>query len=597
MSNEEYIKGGSFLLPDNWEDDPFIPEDFTEEQLMMAKTTEDFIEKSVLPKIDQVEAKEFEVTRSLIQEGGELGLLSIEVPEKYDGLDLEKTTAMLVNEKIAPAGSFVPAWGAHSGIGMLPIVYFGTEEQKKKYLDKLMSGEWIGSYTLTEANAGSDALSGKAHAVLSEDGKHWILNGEKSFITNAGFADLFIVFAKIDREYFSAFIIEKDFEGFSLGAEEKKMGIKGSSTRTIIMQDLKIPVDNLLGEKGKGHIIAFNILNIGRLKLGAGAIGGSKDALKTAVNYAMERVQFKKPIAEFGMIREKIADMTIKSFVGESMAYRTAGLIDKLLSTIDPDAADAEKQKIKGIEEYQVECSILKVYGSEILDFVVDETLQIHGGYGYIEEYPAEKMYRDSRINRIYEGTNEINRLVITGQLLRRATKGLVPLLPAAQKIVKELTELPPLSSGEEDEFMATEKKMVNNMKKVALMTAGQAGQKFGKDILKHQMVMSAGADIIMESFAAESALLRVLKLKEKNHPNADIAEKLTRAFLYETVGRVEMLGRKIIASLESGDMLRINLSALKRFTRHTPVDVLALKDEIAGIAIEKKGYPFKFSG
>ena len=462
------ILGGSFLLEERQTADVFTPEDFTEQHQMIAQTTDEFVVNEILPNVEKIEHKDFSITRDLLKKAGELGLSAVEIPEAYGGLDMDKMTAAVIADRIAKYGGFCATWGGHTGIGMLPIVYFGTEEQKRKYLPKLAAGEMVGAYALSEASSGSDALNCRARAQLSPDGKHYILNGEKMWITNGGFADLFTVFAKIDGEKFSAFLVEKTFPGFSVGAEEHKMGIRGSSTCPIILTDCQVPVDNLLGEIGKGHVIAFNILNVGRFKLGAMCVGGARVAIEQAVAYAKQRKAFGKVIADFGLVREKIANMATLIYVGESLVYRTVGMMDALLSEIDKASAGAIKEMRKAIEEYAVECSIIKVWGSEMIDYVVDEAVQIHGGYGFVEEYPAERAYRDARINRIFEGTNEINRLIITGFLLKRAMSGQLPLMPAIKKLMDEVLSGP--SMGEEIEGpLAEERKLVGQAKKLGL--------------------------------------------------------------------------------------------------------------------------------
>ncbi len=444
------IAGGSFLLESRRPDEVFTPEDFTEQQQLIGQTAEEFTVNEILPNIEKMEHKDFSISRELIKKAGELGLTGVEIPEAYGGLEMDKVTAAVIADHIAQYAGFATTWGAHSGIGLLPIVYFGSEEQKKKYLPRLASGEIIGAYALSEASSGSDALNCRARAQLSSDGKHYVLNGEKMWITNAGFADLFTVFAKIDGEKFTAFLVERTFPGFSVGAEEHKLGIRGSSTCPIILNDCKVPVENLLGEIGKGHVIAFNILNIGRFKLGAMCVGGGRVSLENAIAYAKQRKAFNKVIADFGLVREKIANMASLLFVGESLVYRTVGMMDRALSEVDKSSLDAIKETRKAIEEYAVECSIIKVWASEMVNYVVDETLQIYGGYGFVEEYPAERAYRDARINRIFEGTNEINRLIITGFLLKRAMSGQLPLMSAIKKLMDEV--LSGLSMGEDQE-------------------------------------------------------------------------------------------------------------------------------------------------
>src|SRR5882762_4252900 len=472
------ISGGSFLLEERQPSEVFTPEDFTEQHRLIGQTAEEFAVNEILPNVEKIEHKEFQVTRDLLKKAGDLGLSGTEIPEAYGGLEMDKVTAAVIADHIAKYAGFATTWGGHSGIGTLPIVYFGTEEQKRKYLPRLAAGEIVGAYALSESTSGSDAMNCRARAQLSKDGKHYILSGEKMWITNAGFADLFTVFAKVDGEKFSAFLVERDYPGFSVGGEEHKMGIRGSSTCPIILNDCKVPVDNLLGEIGKGHVIAFNILNIGRFKLGAMCVGGGRVSLENAIAYAKQRKAFNKVIADFGLVREKIANMAILIYVGESLVYRTVGMMDAALGEVDKSGADAMKETRKAIEEYAVECSIIKVWASEMVDYVVDETLQIYGGYGFVEEYPAERAYRDARINRIFEGTNEINRLIITGFLLKRAMSGQLPLMPAIKELMDEVLSGPSLSE-ELGGALADEQKVVGQAKKLGLFAAGAATQKY----------------------------------------------------------------------------------------------------------------------
>src|SRR5271154_5948195 len=509
------ISGGSFLLEERKADEVFTPEDFTEQHQLIGQTAEEFAINEILPNAEKMEHKDFSITRDLLKKAGDLGLSGVEIPEAYGGLEMEKVTAAVIADHIAQYAGFATTWGAHTGIGLLPLVYFGTEEQKQKYLPRLAAGEIVGAYALSEASSGSDALNCRARAQLSSDGKHYILNGEKMWITNAGFADLFTVFAKIDGEKFTAFLVERNFPGFSIGGEEHKLGIRGSSTCPIILNDCKVPAENLLGEIGKGHIIAFNILNIGRFKLGAMCVGGGRVSLEHAIGYAKQRKAFNKVIADFGLVREKIANMATLIFVGESLVYRTVGMMDELLSEIDtagPDAAAIAKEQRKAIEEYAVECSILKVWGSEMIDYVVDETLQIYAGYGFVEEYPAERAYRDARINRIFEGTNEINRLIITGFLLKRAMSGQLPLMPAIKKLMDEVLSGPSMSE-DLDGALAEERKLVGQAKKLGLFASGAATQKYMQAIQDQQEVMGAIADMTIETYAMESAVLRAQKI------------------------------------------------------------------------------------
>jgi alkylation response protein AidB-like acyl-CoA dehydrogenase len=585
------ISGGSFLLEERQTADVFTPEDFSEQHEMIARTTEEFAVNEILPNIEKMEHKDFSVSRDLLKKAGELGLTSVEIPEAYGGLEMDKVTAGVICDRIAKYAGFCTTWGAHTGIGLLPIVYFGTEAQKKKYLPRLATGEIVGAYALSEASSGSDALNCRARAQLSPDGKHYILNGEKMWITNAGFADLFTVFAKIDGEKFSAFLVERTFPGFSVGGEEHKLGIRGSSTCPIILNDCKVPVENLLGEIGKGHIIAFNILNIGRFKLGAMCVGGSRLSLEHAVAYAKQRKAFGKVIADFGLVREKIANMAALIYVGESLVYRTVGMLDALLGEVDKSSPDAVKEMRKAIEEYAVECSIVKVWGSEMIDYVVDETLQIYGGYGFVEEYPAERAYRDARINRIFEGTNEINRLIITGFLLKRAMSGQLPLMPAIKKLMDEVLSGPSL--GEEVEGpLAEDRKLVANAKKLGLFAAGAATQKYMTAIQDQQEVMGAIADMTIEIYAMESAVLRAKKLTEqKGEAAAALATAMTRVYLTQAMEKVEAAARKVIAAVADGDMLRTQMAILRRLAKHEPFNTIELRQEIAQKTIEAGKY------
>ncbi|CUS89118.1 butyryl-CoA dehydrogenase [Candidatus Kryptonium thompsonii] len=588
---ETYTKGGSFLIQESSPENTFTPEDFTEQHKMISQTANEFVEKEVLPKIEEIEEQNWEVTLSLMRKAGEIGLLAVDIPEEYGGLGLDKTSSMLVAEEIGKASSFSVTHGAHTGIGTLPIVYFGTEEQKKKYLPKFATGELISSYALTEPNAGSDALSIRTTATLSPDGKYYILNGNKIFITNAGIADVYITFAKINGEHFTGFILEKNFEGISLGKEEKKMGIKGSSTRALNLDNVKVPIENVLGEIGKGHKIAFNILNIGRFKLGAAVIGGAKAVITESVKYAKQRKQFGKSISEFGLIKHKIGEMAIRTFVGESMVYRTAGLIDNILSGIDKSDPKANELALKGIEEYAVECSIIKVYASEILDYVVDEAVQIFGGYGYIEEYPVARAYRDSRINRIFEGTNEINRLVITGMLLKRAMKGELPLIPAAQKLTDEIMGIG-VQEEEATGIFAEEKKLLKSAKKAGLFVAGLAVQKYMTKLEDEEEIIGRISDIIMEIYAMESAILRVEKMLARGGKNkTDIYIYIVKAFVNDSIIRVETYAKELLSAIAEGDMLRTYLTALRRLIKHIPINTISLRRKIADHLIEMERY------
>ena len=576
------VKGGSFLTEERDPQDVFTPEDLSEEHRQIAKTAIDFTQNEVMPAAAEIEAKNFAVTRGLLRKAGELGLMSVDIPEAYGGLEMDKVTSALIAESISKLASFSVAFSAHVGIGTLPIVWYGTEEQKRKYLPKLGTGEWIGAYALSESSSASDAMNCRTRAVLSADGKFYVLNGEKMWITNSGFADLFTVFAKVDGEKFSAFLIERNTPGFSIGAEEHKLGIRGSSTCPLILADCQVPVENLLGEVGKGHHIAFNILNIGRFKLGAACVGGARNGLQDAIGYAKERKAFGKTIAEFGLIQEKLAESAAGIYAGEAMVYRTIGMIDAALADVDASAAGASREIQKRIEEYAVECSILKVWASEMLDTVVDHVVQIYAGYGYVEEYPAERAYRDSRINRIFEGTNEINRLIITGWLMKRAMAGQLPLLPAIKKLMDEVMA-GPVSAEEREGALSAEHHLLANAKKLALFAAGAASQKYMMGLADEQEVMGALADCIMEVFALESCILRTEKLiAARGEGAAKQAIAMTRYYAAKAVQTVELSARKVIATVAEGDMLRTQMAILRRLSKHEPADTIGLGRQIA---------------
>jgi butyryl-CoA dehydrogenase len=600
-SNPAEIRGGGFLLNTLRPDEVFTPEDFTEEQRQIAETASQFAANEVLPAADAIEAKNFAVTRELLRKAGELGLMAVDIPEEYGGLAMDKVTSAIVADHLSQLASFSVAFSAHVGIGTLPIVWYGTAEQKERCLPKLATGEWIGAYALSEASSGSDAMNIRARAVLSEDGSQYVLNGEKMWITNAGFADLFTVFAKVsdpadpapEKAKFSAFLVERDAPGLTIGAEEHKLGIRGSSTCPLILADCKIPAANLLGEVGKGHHIAFNILNIGRFKLGAACVGGARTALRNGIDYAKERKAFGKSIAEFGLIQQKLAECATLIYVGESMAYRTVGMIDAALAAIDPEQANDAKQIQKRIEEYAVECSILKVWGSEMLDTVVDHVVQIYAGYGYVEEYPAERAYRDSRINRIFEGTNEINRLIITGFLMKRAMAGQLPLLPAIHKLMDEIMEPPSfdmLDSAEED-LLGREAAMLASAKKLALFTAGTASRKYMNALADQQEIMADIADIVMEVYALESALLRTRKLLAGHSGGDSIAVAMTQVYAARAFGVVEQAARRVLAAVADGDTLRVQLAILRRLVKHEPANTLALGRTVAAHVLQAGRY------
>ncbi|WP_280769436.1 acyl-CoA dehydrogenase family protein [Salipaludibacillus daqingensis] len=587
---DKTIKGGSFLLDDISPEHVFTPEDLTDEHVMIAKTTEDFVKEKVIPEIEFIENHEFDRSVRLLKEAGELGLLGADVPEEYGGIGLDKISSSLITEKFALAGSFSLSHGAHVGIGSLPIVFFGTEEQKKKYLPSLATGEKIAAYALTEPSSGSDALSAKATAKLNDAGTHYVINGEKQWITNAGFADVFVVYAKIDGEHFSTFIVEKDFEGVSTGPEEKKMGIKGSSTRTLILEDALVPKENLLGEEGKGHVIAFNILNIGRYKLGVGCVGGAKRAIELSAKYANERKQFKLPISKFTLIQKKLAEMAAKTYAVESTIYRSGGLIDKAF-----DSLTAEEQKDgakvgKAIGEYAIECSLNKFFGSEVLDFVVDEAVQIHGGYGFMAEYEVESMYRNSRINRIFEGTNEINRMLVPATIMRKAMKGELALLEKATGLQEELMMMMPEEVG--DEPLEQEKYLLANAKKIFLMIAGTAAQKYGEKLQKEQEMLANIADLVNEIFNIESCVLRTEKaINRDGLEKANQKLLMTEVYSQEAFNNIEAIAKESLVALEDGDSLRTMLSILKKLTRHTPINLISKKRELAVKVIEQEKY------
>ncbi len=579
-------KGGFFLLEKPDLEKVFTPEDLNEEHRLIANTVRDFAINELEPRHDEIEEQKEGVLLELLQTAGELGLLAADIPEEYGGEGLDKISSLLITENIVAGGSFTVAHGAHTGIGSLPIVFFGNEEQKKKYLPDLASGKKIAAYCLTEPGSGSDALAAKAKAVLSEDGKHYIINGTKQFITNAGIADVFIVYAKVDGEKFTAFIIEKGTEGLSLGAEEDKMGIKGSSTRSVILEDAKVPVENVLFEIGKGHVVAFNILNIGRYKLGAGCIGSSKFCMENAIKYSLEREQFGRPIAKFGLIQKKIALMAAKEYAAESAVYRTAGMISEIL-----EDAETGMDIAKGIEEYAIECSINKIFASEVLDFVVDEAVQIHGGYGYIKEYPVEFMYRDSRINRIFEGTNEVNRLIIPAMLFRKAQKGQLPLIEAAQSLLKEVLS-GAVGGKPGDAPLAAEQALVDAAKKIFLMVGGVAVQKYGEKIDRYQDVLGNLADIATGIFTMESALARTLKsINKAGEEKSEMKSNLARLYIHMTFPQIEFWAREVLCAAAEGDDRRTQLAMLRRLARFEPVDTITLRREIALATIEAGKY------
>ena len=584
--------GGGFLIEQRGPEEIFAPEDFTEQHRLISAAAEKFYRNEVLPAWERIEHQEPGLTNQLLRKAGELGLLSADIPERFGGSAMDKVSSTLIGEQIAHYASFGASFSAHTVIGTLPIAYFGTESQKKKYLPRLASGELIAAYCLSEAAAGSDALAARTRATLSSDGKHYLLNGEKMWITNGGFAGLYIVFVKVDGEKFSCFIVERDFPGVSTGPEEKKMGLKGSSTRALILENVPVSVENLLGEVGRGHIIAFNILNIGRFKLASKVLGAAKDAFQNALNYSKERRAFGRAIAEFGLIQEKLAEMATRLYAGESMVYRTAGLLDAALAGADSESPEAGTITWKAVEEYAVECSINKVYLSEVLAYVVDEGVQIYGGYGYHQDYPAERAYRDARISRIYEGTNEINRLVITTQLFRRAAKGQLPLLPAATQLIQDLMAGSWVPASHSGGCLPEERRLVDGVKKTALLVAGIAHQKHAEKFAEQQEVVAAISDIIMEAFAMESAVLRAEKMAARaGIEKAAFASQMARLLVHSRIDPVAQRARTALAAVSNRDALRAQLVATQRLLERDPVDVIALRREIAKWVVSQGKY------
>ncbi|WP_109695116.1 acyl-CoA dehydrogenase family protein [Chitinophaga deserti] len=593
VNSKAALKGAEFLVKDASPADVFIPEDFSEEQLMIKEMAETFIAREVTPVIDRLDKLEEGLMPSLLDKAGEQGLLGAAFPEELGGLGKDFITATLINEALGAGHSFSVAMAAHTGIGSLPILYFGTEAQKQRFIPKLASGEMKGAYALTEPNSGSDALSAKTTAKLTDDGKHYILNGQKIWITNSGFADVFTVFAKVDGEHFTGFIVEKGTPGFTLGPEEHKMGIKGSSTRQIYFQDAKIPAENVLGQIGKGHLIAFNILNIGRLKLCAATQGGAKGSLNISIQYAKTREQFKQPIANFGAIKHKLAEMAIRIWVCDSALYRTAHLIDQQEHELLAAGKVFNEALLGAAEEYAVECAILKVNGSEVLDFVVDEGVQIHGGNGFSDEYVISKAYRDSRINRIFEGTNEINRLLTLDMTLKRAMKGKIDLMTPAMNVQKELMSIPDFGSEDESAF-AAEKKVIANLKKAILLSAGAAAQKLMMKLESEQEILMNIADMAIETFVSESALLRLIKLTEQRGEAATALQAdIVRTYLTDAADRVHKSGRDAINGFAEGDEQRMMLLGLKRFTKTTPFNTKDARRRIADKLISDGKYSF----
>jgi alkylation response protein AidB-like acyl-CoA dehydrogenase len=595
-------KGGSFLIESRTPAEVFTPEDLSEEQRQMAATAAQFAREEVLPRTAEIEAKKPGAVPDLLRKAAELGFTAMDIPEEYGGLGMDKTTSTVITDFMSVLASFSTAYGAHVGIGTLPLVWYGTEEQKKRYLPKLATAEWIGAYALSEATSGSDAMNIRARATLSEDGSAYTLNGEKMWITNGGTAGLYTVFAKIDGEKFSAFLIERNTPGLTVGAEEHKMGIRGSSTCPLVLQDCRVPAANLLGESGKGHHIAFNVLNMGRLKLGVACVGGARLALAHMIRYAKERKAFGKAIAEFGLVQRKIAESATRLYAAESMTYRTVGMIDASLAQLGDEGSRSSQESSsqessravqKRIEEYAVECSILKVYGSEMMTLVADELVATMGGYGYVEEYPAERYYRDARINRIFEGTNEINRMIITGWLMKRAMAGELPLLKAIKSLMDEVMQPPSFDSGADaEETLGREGEILAAVKKIALFAAGVASQRYMTALQDQQEIMADLADIMTQAYALESALLRARKLAGAGRDTAGVAAAMTAVLADESIALAERAARRVLAASAEGDELRTQLAILRRLARFVPEDTVKLSRTVAEHCIRTEKYP-----
>jgi alkylation response protein AidB-like acyl-CoA dehydrogenase len=594
IKDKQVLGGGAFLIQESTAAEVHTPEDVNEEQIMFRDMVRDFVQKKVWPKVIEIDNKGYHLLPDLLKEAGELGILGATLPEQYGGLGVNFNTESLLSEEIGTSFSFGVAVAAHTGIGTLPILYFGNEEQKAKYLPGMITGEIKASYCLTEPGSGSDALAAKTKAVLNEEGTHYILNGQKMWITNAGFADILTVFAKVDGELFTGFLVDADAEGVTLGEEEDKMGIKGSSTRQVFFENVKVPVENVLGKIGEGHKIAFNVLNIGRYKLSAMVIGGAKGALEQAVKYANERHQFKVPIASFGMIKHKLAEMAVRIHAVDCANFRTSGLITDRIAVLKGEGMEPYLAKLQAAEEYSIECAMLKVAGSEALDYVVDENVQVHGGMGFSEEGHVARGYRDSRINRIFEGTNEINRLLSVGMLLRKAFKGELDLMGPAMAVQKELMAVPDFGSNGSDDPLYAEKKAILNGKKAILMVAGAAAQKFMQNLEKEQEIMMYAADMLIELFCAESAILRAEKLiNSKGEEAAAHHLDLARVYLHDTMERMHTSGKRAICGFAEGDELRMMLLGLKRFTKMDPYNTIAARRRIADKVIEAESYCF----
>ena len=585
-------RGGAFLITSSRPEDIFTPADLSDDQRLIGQTAEEFVTKELLPEIPALEQHKEGLMAKMLKKAGEIGLLGGAIPEAYGGSGLDKVSATVLAEKLAGYASFAVSHGGHAGIGTIPIVYFGTEEQKKKYLPKIATGELLSCYCLSEPQAGSDSLASRTRAVLSPDGKNWILNGQKMWITNGGFADVYVVFAKIDGEKFSCFIVERGMPGFSVGAEEKKMGIRGSSTVPIFFENTPVPRENLLHEAGRGHIVAFNTLNAGRFSLGAYCLGGSKEVLEVSSKYSKERTAFGKRLCDFGLIQAKLGEMAIRIYAVESMIYRSAGMIEAAVGTNDP-GADKAQQAMQVLEEYAIESSISKVVGSETVDFCVDEGVQIFGGYGFHEDYPVARAYRDSRVNRIFEGTNEINRMLIIQMLMKRAMAGVLPIIPAAMKLADEVLAGPSLEESVSGP-LAEEERSVAQAKKIFLLAAGTAVQKFREQLAEHQEIVAALSNVVMDVYAMESTLRRAQKAFAARGEAASVMCDAARAFIYDAMDRVEKEARTALAATADGDTLVTQLAVLRRFAKHAPIDTIALRRRVAGAVLAQDRYPFE---
>jgi len=595
VTSKQSIRGGAFLLSPVSPEDVFTPAELTDDQRLIGQTAEEFVAKEVLPQIAELEQHKPGLMPQLLKKAGEIGLLGGGIPEAYGGSGLDKVSTTVLSEKIAAYASFAVSQGGHSGIGTVPIVFFGTEAQKQKYLPKIATGEWLSCYCLSEPQAGSDSLAARTRAVLSPDGKSWILNGQKMWITNGGFADVFVVFAKVDGEKFSCFLVERGYPGFSVGAEEKKMGIKGSSTVPIFFENCLVPKENLIHEVGRGHIVAFNTLNAGRFALGAYCVGGAKKVLEVSAKYAKERHAFGKPLASLGLIRAKLGEMAIRIYAMESVLFRTAGMVEAAVSAASAGAAagDRSQQAMQVLEEYAIESSISKVMGSEMADYCVDEGVQIFGGYGFHEDYPVARAYRDSRINRIFEGTNEINRMLIVQMLLKRAFAGILPLIPAALKLADEVLAGPSADEAPEGPLQA-EERAVTQGKKIFLLAAGGAVQRFREQLGEQQEIMAALANCAMEIYAMESALRRAQKAASRGNSAAAAMADAARAFIYDAGDRLEKEARTALAATLEGDMLQTQLAVLRRFAKHEAVDTIAIRRRVADAVLAQDRYPFE---